>query len=128
MCSIVFELGDSKTRHLTEGGMSQAQYYQLRNFAAATDFFILTIALTAAAYAWYDGDDDGEEVSPFVKQAKSLIFTAFLASISERFPQLGTGAFLAGSMDLVKAVTVGVTIFDDAHYLLDSAFNLGNYI
>jgi len=57
-----------------------------------------------------------------------LVFTAALASISERFPQLGTIPFLSSATDLIKAATVGVTLFDDAHYVLDSAMNLGDYI
>ena len=124
MVTIIPEfIGDSKSRHLKH--MSQAQFYQLRNFAAATDFFILTLALTAMAFSFYNGGDgDGDDP---ILQAKSLTFTTFLASISERFPQLGMLPFLLGSTDLIKAVTVGVTIFDDAHYLLDSAMNFGQY-
>ena len=113
----------SKDRHLKR--MSQAQFYQLRNFAAATDFFLLTLGLTAMAFSFYNGGD-GDDDDP-VLQAKSLAFTAALASISERFPQLGMIPFLLGSTDLIKAVTVGVTIFDDAHYLLDAAMNMATY-
>jgi len=47
--SVVGELfGDTKSKHLKK--MSQSEYYQLRNFAAATDFMIITIALTALAF------------------------------------------------------------------------------
>lgn len=127
MMSVVGELfGDTKSKHLKK--MSQSEYYQLRNFAAATDFMIITIALTALAFQWYDGGDDEEDKNDTLTITKSLVFTAALASISERFPQLGTIPFLSSATDLIKAATVGVTLFDDAHYVLDSAMNLGDYI
>jgi len=86
------------------------------------DFFALTIGLTAMAFSWYSGGDDDEP--KFKKGMKSLVYTAMLASISERFPQLGGAPFLLSVSDIINAVTVGTVLLDDAHFLLDASTDL----
>ena len=55
---------------------------------------------------------------------RSLIYTAMLASIAERFPQIGGAAFAVNVTDIVNALTVGVTLLDDAKYALSLASDL----
>lgn len=154
----IFEISSSsKFRHLKH--MTTAEYHQLRNFAAATDFFLITTMMTCLLFSWYsgdgDGDDDGDdnnEKDPFVeaynkmngtksgkkekpqeprdfgKGMKSLTWASALASISERFSQLGGSSFLLGASDIIKGVTVGTTIMDDAKYLLTSMYHVANLL
>lgn len=53
----------------------------------------------------------------FKKGLKSLRWSSMLASISERFSQLGGHSFLLGASDIIKGVTVGTALFDDVKYL-----------
>lgn len=105
--------------HLRE--MSTHDLFQLKNLAAAVHFFAFTIAMSAYTLASYldgDGDDDEE------KAMKSLVYSSVLASIVERFPQLGAAPFLLGAADIINALTVGVSLMDDAHFLIDCAKDL----
>jgi hypothetical protein len=109
--------GNTKMKYISKGKMGQREYYQLRNAAAVTDFMILTIALTAMAMTMYR-DDDNEDDNP-VKILKSLVYMALLSSVSERFPQMGTFAFLSSVSDLIKSLTVGVVMLDDFKYIMN---------
>lgn len=124
-------IGDSKTRHLQNSKMSINDFHQLRNAAAATDAMLLVLALACMAYSWYDDDDDAvtqfarEYVQEdYIKSAKALFYTTCIASISERFPSMGKIPFILGGLDLIKALTVGVTMIDDMHYVWDTANNI----
>lgn len=87
-----------------------------------------TVALTCYAFALYSGADDGNDDDVFFsKKARySLFYTSMLASISERFPQLGFIPFISGGLDIIKSLTVGTSLIDDAHFILNATYNLLN--
>lgn len=109
--------------------MSVHDYYQIRNFSMALHSMIITIMLTCYTLAQFmDGDGNGDDAEEFKKNAYLSAYVAMLSSISERFPQLGTYAFLSGIMDIVNSATVGVTLFDDFHFVWDTAMNLSDLL
>lgn len=107
-----------RSRKLTE-----QQWTQLNNFAAALDTLGMTLALTMLAYNWYSGDDDYGKNDSNIWH-KSLIYTAMLASISERLPQIGSIGFYTNSLDLLNSVTVATTLGSDAKYLFSTVTDL----
>lgn len=117
----------SKAHYMSkQSKMTQSEFYQLRNFAAALDALILTIFATVGAFAMYSNGEDGDDETTLMSgdAARSLIYTAMLASIAERFPQIGGAAFAVNVTDIVNALTVGVTLLDDAKYALSLASDL----
>jgi hypothetical protein len=117
--------GNNHGRAKRYKNMTANEMYQLRNFAFAVDAFALVVFLTTLALSWYSGDDGDDE---YKKGMKSLVYSSLLASISERFTQLGGAPFLLSTSDIIKAVSVGTVLMDDAHFLIDAAQDLLNLL
>lgn len=118
--------------------ISNHDIYAICNFAAGIHMLLMTVIFTCMTLLSYLNDDDQisfedldfsniENIQQEDKSMKSLMYVSMLASISERFPGLGSGAFVFNALELVKGLTVGVSLIDNAHFVLDAAIDLATY-
>lgn len=98
--------------------LTPSEYSAIVRFSTSLHLILATIYMCSMCLAWSDDDPD----DPY----SHFMYVALLASISERFPQLGKVFFATTAAELVSTITVGQTLLDDIRYVVSAFGSLFN--